>query len=136
MAVIDKKYVFKMTGLILIAGLCLGAALIFFTNGTSGNKVSTAIKSYKAIALVEGSMPISDDMRTCDTEEQCIVVDTNCGFCCNFVAIPRRHEQRFDAMLDKSCSRYEGEMCQCYDLTSYPACVKGRCTLLKWPDSK
>lgn len=79
------------------------------------------------------SVTIPDEMTLCEEGEYCIVVDTHCGFCCDFQTINGTQETRFDKGFTSSCKNYSGEMCQCYDLSSYPACVKGKCEMVKWP---
>ncbi len=71
--------------------------------------------------------------QSCAEGDRCIVVDTNCGFCCHYTAINARYEKEFNDGFDKSCGKYKGAMCSCFDLSSYPSCVAGKCQLVQWP---
>lgn len=74
-----------------------------------------------------------DSYNLCAEGDHCIVVDTHCGFCCQYAAINAAKEQDFNTAFDRSCRKYTGTSCQCFDLSSYPSCVDGRCQMVPWP---
>ncbi|MCB9996446.1 MAG: hypothetical protein H6869_08440 [Rhodospirillales bacterium] len=73
--------------------------------------------------------------QACAEGDRCIVVDSHCGFCCQYTTINARYEKEYDAAFDKNCGKYTGSICRCSDLSTYPSCVEGRCQLIKWPDA-
>lgn len=107
---------------VILAILILGGAIAY---------VKISQNPTAAIAVAENI-----DIVSCASGGQCIVVDTNCGFCCDYKAINARHELSFNQSFDEKCSRYDGEFCKCFDLSSYPSCIEGKCQLVKWPDEK
>ncbi len=85
-------------------------------------------------ALLNGEqVALEDTFSACGAGDSCIVVDTHCGFCCKYTAINAKNEQLFNKVFDKSCSKFSGQFCQCFDLSSYPSCVDGKCQLVAWP---
>lgn len=115
----------------------LGAALI----------IGGAVMYVKKDPVPEGPPPLAFDKtqqqvvidniyQVCTPNDRCIVVDTHCGFCCKYKAINARYEKEFNSAFDKSCRRFMGTYCQCFDLSSYPKCVNGLCQLVQWPDDQ
>lgn len=79
---------------------------------------------------------IEEALRTCQQGESCIVIDATCSFCCKYVAINAKHEKLFNQLFDKGCQSYRGPACERFDLSSYPACLNGKCELVKWDAEK
>ncbi|MEC8666118.1 MAG: hypothetical protein VXY16_11665 [Pseudomonadota bacterium] len=88
------------------------------------------------VALADGNAVVPLSYQLCAPGDQCIVVDRNCGFCCNYIAINSRNEDDFNALFDKSCSIFDGQSCNCYDLNSYPSCVENKCEMVPFPDAR
>jgi hypothetical protein len=77
---------------------------------------------------------VPDSLTRCHTGDTCVVVDTTCSFCCKYVAINAAHEQLFDEMFNDNCTGFKGSMCECFDLSSYPKCIDGVCSMVKFTD--
>lgn len=73
-------------------------------------------------------------MATCGVNDQCIMVDTKCNFCCDFVAINAKYEAAYGQLFDKTCGAFSVKHCKnCDDkLTARPKCVSGTCQMVKW----
>lgn len=110
---------------VIIGGLILGGAISYAKLSSSG-----------VIQFMNEKMNIPKEMLNCSTGQSCVVVETRCDFCCDYVAINSIYEQQYDQIFSRNCSFYNKETCDCYDLTRYPACIKGKCELVKWPDAK
>lgn len=73
-------------------------------------------------------------MATCGVNDQCIMVDTKCNFCCDFVAINSKYEAAYGQLFDKTCGTFSVKHCKnCDDkLVARPKCVSGTCQMVKW----
>ncbi len=73
-------------------------------------------------------------MATCGINDQCIMVDTKCNFCCDFVAINAKYEAAYNQLFDKTCGEFSIKHCKnCDDkLVARPKCVSGTCQMVKW----
>lgn len=73
-------------------------------------------------------------MATCGINDQCIMVDTKCNFCCDFVAINAKFEAAYGQLFDKTCGAFSVKHCKnCDDkLVARPKCVSGTCQMVKW----
>lgn len=113
---------------IIIGALLLAGAL------TYANLVSTgAIQPQKAAGQERVDVP--ESIMSCNNGQNCIVVETRCDFCCDFVAINAIFEREYDEIFNQTCAGYKGQSCECYDLTRYPVCIRGKCQLVAWPDA-
>lgn len=83
-----------------------------------------------------GSVVVDEIMASCKPNDKCIVVDTTCSFCGEYVAINAKSEILFNEMLDQVCKNYSGSYCNDNDLSSYPACVNGTCQMVKWSEKQ
>ncbi|MFN3827117.1 MAG: hypothetical protein ACK4NR_05760 [Micavibrio sp.] len=111
-----------MTIAIIVSALILSAAIAYVQISQSGltGKSTT------------DTVSIEDNMRGCTKDDQCIVVDTKCSFCCDYTAINSKFEPFFNQLFDQTCKTYRGAYCECQDLGSYPACVNGICQMVQW----
>ena len=120
---------------VVIAALIVGgAAMYVVVTGQQQSAVSIAIPVLKTQAMGE-QVVIPDQMTACGAGDRCLVVDTTCSFCCKYVAINAAQEKLFDEMFNRNCAGFSGTMCECFDLNSYPACVQGKCTMVKFDGS-
>jgi len=119
---------------IVLAVLMVGGAIMLAGKQATPTG-ETAAKAPPVQFNGEQALP-DESFQTCAPGDSCIVVDTHCGFCCKYIAINARNEQAFNQGFDKSCRKYTGSSCQCFDLSSYPSCVEGKCQLVPWPDQK
>ncbi len=73
-------------------------------------------------------------MAACGINDQCIMVDTKCNFCCDFVAINSKYEAAYNQLFDKTCGEFSIKHCKnCDDkLVARPKCVSGTCQMVKW----
>ena len=73
-------------------------------------------------------------MATCGINDQCIMVDTKCNFCCDFVAINSKYEAAYNQLFDKTCGEFSIKHCKSCDdkLVARPKCVSGTCQMVKW----
>lgn len=80
---------------------------------------------------------IEQVMARCGAQDQCIMVDTKCNFCCDFVAINARYETAYSTLFDETCGVFSVKHCKSCDnaLTARPKCVNGTCQMVKWGDS-
>lgn len=101
---------------------------VFFAMREPPPPVTPAQISFDGEDVIVGEL-----YQSCAEGDRCIVVDTNCGFCCHYTAINARYEKEFNDGFDNSCRKYKGTMCSCFDLSSYPSCVAGKCQLVQWP---
>lgn len=114
--------------LLIIAGIALGTLL------SDSDKKPAQQKAPPGFSRDGNIVTVPKDMSDCSEGEYCIVVDRHCGLCCDFIAINSTQEIIFDKGFTASCKGHSGEMCQCYDLSSYPSCVKEKCEMVEWPE--
>lgn len=117
---------------VLFAVLILGAAITYaLVIGKQGQPENAPALQSQAMAE---QVIVPDSLTKCNTGDNCVVVDTTCSFCCKYVAINAAHEALFDEMFNDSCTGFKGSMCECFDLSSYPKCINGQCTMVKFAD--
>lgn len=129
----------KKPDLIMIVAVCAALALVagavvyagMAARQGAGPSVSAGAESGPGAAVA-----VPAGLSACGGKDACIVVDSHCGLCCQYVAINAAQERAFSALFDESCAGYGGRTCDCFDLDAYPSCVGGACTLVKWPDEK
>lgn len=115
-----------MTIAIMVAALILSGAIAYVQLSQSG---LTGDNETDTVTIEQG-------LRSCTQDDQCIVVDTKCSFCCNYAAINSKFEPFFNQLFDQTCKTYRGAYCECHDLSSYPACISGLCEMVKWSAQK
>ena len=122
----DKFLVFS----IILAALIVAGAFIYASNKNASPSGSTAapLSPYSEQVIIQSSL------QACTQGDTCIVVDTTCSFCCKYVSINAKHEALFNELFDNSCQSFNGAMCECFDLSSYPSCVNGKCQLVQWDE--
>jgi hypothetical protein len=118
---------------VLLAALIIGAAIIYATMGAR-QAPAPAAPSLQGQAMTE-QVIVPAVMTKCKDGDRCVVVDTTCSFCCKYVPINAAHEKLFDELFADHCTGFSGTMCECFDLTSYPKCVNGECTMVKFEDT-
>jgi hypothetical protein len=116
---------------VLAALLIIAGAIAFVKIKGGGGSTDLPVTTINGDQIV-----IDEIMSSCKTNDQCIVVDTKCSFCCDYVAINAKSETLFNQMFDQACKKYKGSYCDCHDLTSYPTCVNGKCQMVKWSENK
>lgn len=121
--------IFLIIAIILAAAIIAGAVIYASMQAQNGSAPDVSSPQSERVSIPDG-------MKTCRDGQGCIVVDRHCGLCCDFEPINALHNDLFDQMFSQSCDNYRGEVCSCFDLSSYPACVDGRCALIKWPDER
>ena len=114
----------------LILSLIIGLLMI---GGAVGYAKLSATGSTQ---MFSEKIDVPPQMTDCSGDQNCIIVETRCDFCCEFVAINSAFEAQFDKIFARNCSLYTGEKCSCSDLSRYPACVQGKCAMVKWPTIK
>lgn len=72
---------------------------------------------------------ITDAMRTCTADAECVLVDRDCGDCCDFDAVAKTQQGTFEAGKKKQCGK-PSAMCDCIAPALKPACIEHRCTLI------
>ena len=112
------------------------AALLIIGGAVAFVKFKNAVPTAPASGAQADHVVVDEIMSSCTTKDDCIVVDTKCSFCCDYVAINAKSEILYNEMFDKTCKNYSGTYCQCHDLSSYPSCVNGQCQMVKWTESK
>ena len=122
----NKILIFSILAAILIIGGAIGFVKL--------KQVVPVIQQEKVAHFDGEKLEVKPMYQACAVGDSCIVVDTHCGFCCQYTAINARYEDDFDSSYNKNCSKYQGEYCDCFDLSSYPDCVDSRCQLVKWPN--
>lgn len=124
----DKLLIFS----IVLAAVIVAGAIVFVSLKSQGvlPAAAPALTPYSEQVIVQSSL------QACQKGDTCIVVDTTCSFCCKYTSINAKFEKVFNELFDSNCGGYNGAMCQCFDLGSYPACVNGKCQLVKWEDEK
>lgn len=115
---------------LVIAAVIIGGAMILARNAADNEPQGPEFGFENNQVVVEGVY------QSCAAGDRCIVVDTHCGFCCKYTAINARYEPAYNASFDKNCKHFSGQYCHCFDLSSYPSCVDGKCQLVPWPDQK
>jgi len=115
---------------VLGALLIIGGAVMFVKSG--GNVPGSS--DTPAMEFSGESVIVTEYYQSCADNDRCIVIDSHCGFCCDYTTINARFENDFDQAFNKSCRRFTGSYCNCFDLSSYPSCVEGKCQLIDWPD--
>lgn len=128
-----KKY--AIIALLILAVVALAAVgVVMVERVRHGQPRQQGGQSLPAPQPFAEQVVIADFMQACGEKDRCIVVDTTCSFCCKYVAINAAQEALFNKMFDQNCSQYTGASCECFDLSSYPRCVNGKCQLVKWDD--
>lgn len=120
-----------LTFSILIAAVMISGAVAW-----SNLRGTPVVPALTPLGPYDEQIIVSEEMQACAQGDKCIVVDTTCSFCCKYVAVNAKHEQDFNKMFDGSCSRYNGAMCECFDLSSFPSCIDGKCQLMKWDEDE
>ena len=118
---------------LMVGGIILYVQLVVLPQYNTGQDVMAA--EAREAAVIRDQVDIPADMTECVVNESCIVVDTTCSFCCKYVAINSKHEQRFNQKFDQSCATYKGGNCECFDLSTYPKCINRKCRLVEWSDN-
>lgn len=133
----------KKPDLILIAAVCAALALVAGAVLYAGMAArqgaappSMSMSTSAQTQGAEGTLAVPAALSACGGKDACIVVDSHCGLCCQYVAINAAQEKAFSTLFDKGCAGYGGRTCDCFDLDAYPSCVGGACTLVKWPNGK
>lgn len=116
---------------VVLAALIIGGAVLFATRKSDDGQPSAP----PPVEFTGEKVVLDETYQSCAEGERCIVVDTHCGFCCDYAAVNAAQEQAFNRIFDKNCRRYSGSFCSCFDLSSYPACVEGKCQLVQWPEN-
>lgn len=111
---------------ILAALIIIGGAVAFVKFGNIGGSTTPPEQADRVV--------LDDIMSSCGPSDKCIIVDTQCSFCCGYVAINAKSELLFNEMFDKTCKHYKGSYCECHDLNRFPACVNGRCQMVDWTE--
>ncbi len=114
---------------IIAALLILGGAVAFVKYRNAGPSSAPAAPQSDHVTIEEA-------LTTCTEQDQCIVVDTTCSFCCKYAAINSKNEALFNQLFDQTCKKYSGTYCECHDLGSYPSCVNGKCQMVNWSENK
>lgn len=120
----QKLLIISLIAALLIIGSAV-AVVKFRNSAATGSTNATA-----------DHVVIDEILASCKPNDKCIVVDTTCSFCCNYMAINAKSEVLFNQMFDQTCKTYKGSYCECHDLSSYPACVNGTCQMVKWSENK
>lgn len=115
---------------VILAVVIIGGAVMFASKRDAG----PAPTEPPSVEFNGEQVILQELYQICGESDRCIVVDTHCGFCCKYTAINASFEPMFNKAFDKNCGRYTGQFCQCFDLSSYPACVEGKCQLVGWPE--
>lgn len=68
-------------------------------------------------------------MKSCTEDSHCIVVNTSCPGCCEFVAVSRGYEDHYDNRRREECRKYHGLVCGCDEKPNEARCVQNVCTL-------
>lgn len=116
---------------VLVAIIILGGAIFYAQkeNPPAAPGEETPKFLFSGVQIV-----VQDVYKTCAEGDRCIVVDTHCGFCCQYEAINARFEDDYNQSFDRHCRRYNEGYCECFDLSSYPSCIEGKCQLVAWPE--
>ncbi|QQG35821.1 MAG: hypothetical protein HYS17_09985 [Micavibrio aeruginosavorus] len=117
----------KLLILSVIAALLIIGGAVVFAQFRSGN-----LSLPSPTTTQDSKIVVDEIMSSCTKNDQCIVVDTTCSFCCSYVAINAKSEQLFNQMFDQACKKYKGSYCECHDLDNYPTCINGKCQMVKW----
>lgn len=111
---------------ILAALIIIGGAVAFVKFGNIRDHTTPPEQADRVV--------LDEIMSSCGPDDKCIIVDTQCSFCCGYVAINSKSELLFNEMFDKTCKHYKGSYCECHDLNRFPACVNGRCQMVDWTE--
>lgn len=134
----SKKLPYKYQLLsIFVAGLMVGGVILYIQLVVLGQDPSLSAnpRNILGISKVGEDVEIPQQMTECIGNEQCIVVDTTCSFCCKYVAINQKYEEAFNQRFDQNCAGYGGQTCKCFDLGSFPKCVSGKCKMIEWEEN-
>lgn len=109
---------------LFIAVMLICAAIIYARSGPQEGDESTKVN-------------VEQIMTRCGSGDQCIMVDTKCNFCCDFVAINARYEAAYNATFDDTCGVFSVKHCKSCDsaLNARPQCVNGTCQMVKWGET-
>ena len=123
---------------IFVAGLVLGGIILYVQLTLLGQDPDIPASEQHITSIINSSeeITIPDSMTDCNADDQCIVVDTTCSFCCKYVSINGKAEDAFNQRFDQSCARYDGGTCECFDLSTYPKCINRKCRLVEWGDAE
>jgi hypothetical protein len=109
------------------------AFVILLLIGAIGFGIYNVLKEPDPSAY-ELSVDIPLDMQTClEGTDHCMVVDRNCGSCCDFGAINSFYERDFAELFDEDCEAYRGKQCNCSEINAYPSCLENRCQMIDLP---
>lgn len=118
----------------LLIGLGILGGAVFYAKQGGGPATSAQGEAFPPQPDPE-KVTLPEDMALCGGQEQCIVVETRCDFCCDYEPINAKYERTFDVLFDRHCGSFQGQSCDCFDLDRYPACEAGKCVLKEWPNA-
>lgn len=117
---------------VVLAALIIGAAITYAVTGARQSPAPSA-QALQTQTLAE-QVIVPAVMQKCNQGDRCVVVDTTCSFCCKYVPINAAHEKLFDELFTDHCTGFSGTTCECFDLSSYPKCIDGQCTMVKFEE--
>jgi iron only hydrogenase large subunit-like protein len=75
----------------------------------------------------DSQVVVTEKYRACSNDSDCVLASTSCNGCCERDAITSDLADEFDRERTKSCSGYEGPVCDCVFLPLAARCIDDRC---------
>lgn len=93
-----------------------------------------------AARVMPDSAPAPADLKRCEVDADCILVDISCNGCCDRDAVNRKDSLRYLEHRQATCVGELGSICSCCHFLARAACEAGSCQYLvveekcaRWP---
>ncbi len=86
------------------------------------------------VSLREGpEVDISEDYKICDSDSDCMLVNTGCDFCCQRQAINRSFESVYPQQFQAACTEYDFSqgICSCMYMSQVAKCHDRHCLTIE-----
>lgn len=89
----------------------------------------------------EGYGIITDNLKKCEKNDDCILVPIGCDGCCQYDALNKNNNDIYHKLLTDSCKEYSGAVCDCLSMSDLgyeekAVCENGLCRRIEIPINK
>jgi hypothetical protein len=84
-----------------------------------------------SLAITEDRVVVPPPFKSCHKDSDCVVVDTDCGWCCANDSVSVAAHAAYQAAYAAACGPPAGPVCDCAPQYDVARCVEGLCTAVK-----
>lgn len=105
--------------------------------GDSGTSQSGGEESATDLGLTEdgSTVLVGDSWRACETNLDCVTVNTSCDGCCGEDAVSATLQMSYQDEFAELCEDYSGGVCDCIALPADTQCLQGLCQRVTRPET-